>query len=205
VLPVKVDLAVREEMDNLHREVTAGLGGVDILVHSVQYMGPGYREMFMNTTFEQIEAQLRVNLLSAMYATQLFVPHMIKQGRGLVVVLTSGVATSDNANMPGNGSTGITYPVTKAGMDRFVRGVAKELRPHNIAITAVNPGFTLAEHVLEQTRDARYFGWDVNSAHGMEAPARTVREICLADDHMAYTGQVIQADEFARVRRLVPA
>jgi NAD(P)-dependent dehydrogenase (short-subunit alcohol dehydrogenase family) len=195
---VRVDLAVGREIEDMHRQAMAAFGRIDILVHSVQYMGPGYLSGFLDTSPEQLETQLKVNLLSAMHATRLVAPQMAERGGGVVVLVTSAAATVENPNMPGDGSTGLGYPVSKAGLNRFVWAVEKELRPHKVAIIAVDPGFTLSEHVREGATGDTYHGWPLEWAHSVEVPAKTVRSLCTAADPMAWSGQVVAAEEFAR-------
>ena len=110
-LPVKVDLAVGREIDDMYRKAVDAFGGVDILVQSVQYMGPGYLSRFLDTSVEQLEAQLRVNLLSAMHATKLVVPQMIERGGGIIVIMSAPAASVetqtcrarlDGPRLPGN-------------------------------------------------------------------------------------------------------
>lgn len=203
-LPVKVDLADSQQIEEMYRTTIDHFGGIDILVHSVQYMGPGYLSHFLDTSAEQLELQLKVNLLSAMHATRLAAPGMIERGGGTVVLISSQAAVHETGNMPGEGSTGLGYPVTKAGLNRFVWAVDKELRPHNVAVIAVDPGFTLSEHVSEGAVDDVYQGWPIDWAHPIEVPANTVRHLCTASDPMAFSGQVVVAADYVKEHGLLP-
>ena len=129
---------------------------------------------------------------------------MIERGGGTVILISSAAGTIENPELPGDGSTGLGYPVTKAGLNRFVWAVEKELRPHNIAVIAVDPGFTLSEHVREGAKDNFYHGWDLDWAHGVEVPAKTVRYLCTCSDPMAYSGQVVVAADFVKEHGLLP-
>lgn len=201
-VPVRVDLASSAEIEAMFTEALAAFGHIDILVHSVQYMGPGYLSAFLDTTVEQLDVQLRVNLLSAMHATRLVAQHMKERGGGTIVLISSAAAHIENSGMPGDGSTGLGYPTTKAGLNRFVAAVDKELRPHNVAVIAVDPGFTLSEHVREGASDNTYHGWPLEWAHGVEVPAQTVRYLCAEADPMDYAGKVVVAEEFFKEHQL---
>ena len=178
-------------------------GRIDILVHSVQYMGPGYLSFFKDTSVEQLEIQLRVNLLSAMHACKLATPQMIERGGGLIIIFTSAAAWAEPVGVPGKGATGLGYPVTKAAINRFVAMLAMELREHNVAVIAVDPGFTLAEHVREGAVGSTYHGWDLAWAHGVEVPAKTVRYLSTCRDPMWYSGKVVVAEHFVREHNLL--
>jgi NAD(P)-dependent dehydrogenase (short-subunit alcohol dehydrogenase family) len=197
-LAVRVDLANGEEIDAMYRRAMDAFGRIDLLVHSVQYMGPGYLSPFLDTSVAQLEAQLKVNLLSAVHATRLVAPQMVKRGGGRIVLVSSAAATVENPNQPGDSSTGLGYPMTKAGLNRFVWAVEKELRPHKVAVVAVDPGFTFSEHVREGAEDGLYHGWPIEWAHSVEVPAGTIRELCAMDDVMAHSGTVVVAEQFAK-------
>lgn len=202
-VPVRVDLAQPHEIDAMYRTTIEAFGKVDILLHSVQYMGPGYIDMFADTTVDQLEIQLKVNLLSAMHACKLVSPGMIANGGGMILLMSSAAAWNKNQFMPGAGSTGLGYPVSKAGLNRFVECLEKELRPHDIPVIAVDPGFTLAEHVREGAVGSTYQGWDLKYAHGVEVPARTIRYLSTCPDPMWYSGKVVVAEDFVREHNLL--
>jgi NAD(P)-dependent dehydrogenase (short-subunit alcohol dehydrogenase family) len=202
-LPVRVDLSDGHQIKDMYRQAIEAFGHIDILVHSVQYMGPGYLSYFLDTSAEQLEAQLKVNLLSAMHATRLVAQQMKERGGGTIILISSAAGSIENDGMPGKGSTGLGYPVTKAGLNRFVWAVEKELRPYNIAVIAVDPGFTLSEHVREGAVGDEYHGWPLEWAHGVEVPARTVRYLCTTDDPMSYSGKVVVAADFVKEHGLV--
>jgi citronellol/citronellal dehydrogenase len=204
-LAIKVDLAVSREIEDLVRKTIDAFGRIDILVHSVQYMGPGYLSAFLDTSVEELDVQLKVNLLSAMHATRLVAPQMVERGGGTVVLISSAAGSIENEGLPGNGSTGLGYPTTKAGLNRFVWAVEKELRPHNIAVIAVDPGFTLSEHVREGAEGDMYHGWPISWAHGVEVPTETVRYLCKLADPMPFSGKVVVAADFVKEHGLVPA
>lgn len=202
-VPIRVDLASSADIEAMFAAALAAFGQIDILIHSVQYMGPGYLSAFLDTPVEELDVQLRVNLLSAMHATRLAARHMAERGGGTVVLVSSAAAHLENPNMPGNGSTGLGYPTTKAGLNRFVLAVDKELRPHAVAVIAVDPGFTLSEHVLEGAVDDVYCGWPIEWAHPVAVPAKTVRSLCTSADPMAFAGSVVVAADFAKEHGLV--
>jgi NAD(P)-dependent dehydrogenase (short-subunit alcohol dehydrogenase family) len=200
---VRVDLAESEQIEAMYRQAIDAFGKIDVLVHSVQYMGPGYLSPFLETSAAQLEVQLKVNLLSAMHATRLVAPQMAARGGGTIVLISSAAGVIENDGMPGNGSTGLGYPVSKAGINRFVWAVEKELRPLNVAVIAVDPGFTLSEHVREGAEGDMYHGWPLEWAHGVEVPARTVRHLCTTGDPMAWSGKVVVAADFVKEHGLV--
>ncbi len=100
--------------------------------------------------------------------------------------------------MPGKGSTGLGSPPAKAGLSRFVVALAKEVKRHNIAVIALDPGHTLSEHVEAGTVGHDYHGWDTRRAHSMDVPAKTAWYLCTCPNPMWYTGKVVVAEEFVQ-------
>jgi NAD(P)-dependent dehydrogenase (short-subunit alcohol dehydrogenase family) len=202
-LPVRVDLGRGEEIEAMYRQTMDAFGQIDLLVHSVQYMGPGYLSWFQDTTVDQLEVQLRVNLLSAMHACKLVTPQMIARRSGTIIIFSSAAAWADPVGVPGNGGTGLGYPTTKAALNRFVYMLAMELREHNVAVIALDPGFTAVEHVREGAQGDHYHGWDLSWAHGVEVPAKTARYLATCPNPMWYSGKVVVAQDFVHEHNLL--
>ena len=53
---------------------------------------------------------------------------MVAQGGGTIFNIASRSAQSEIPTLPGAGSTGLFYPTSKAGINRFAVGLTKELR-----------------------------------------------------------------------------
>jgi NAD(P)-dependent dehydrogenase (short-subunit alcohol dehydrogenase family) len=201
-VPLRVDLAIGAEVDEMCRKAIAAFGRIDILIHSVQYRGPGYVAMFANTTAEQLDAQVAVNLMSAVRACKQVIPAMKAQGEGGRIVLVTSEAGNQNSKgmpgMPGDGSTGLGYPITKAAMIRFISSLEKEIRPDEIAITGLDPGFTHSEHVEIGRSGDSYQGWPISWAHPMDVPAEAVRYLCVCPNPMWYSGKNVIAADFVQ-------
>src|SRR5262249_17890864 len=97
------------------------------------------------------------NTTSAFNLSQLAVPHMLKQGQGSIVNISSGAGHIGIRGL-------VPYCVAKAGLDQLTRAMAQELAPkirvNSIAlgsittpsaekVAAANPGYT--ERLLELT------------------------------------------------------
>ncbi len=180
------------------RQAMAALGRVDILIHSIQHRGAGYLTLFEDTTIEQLELQVAVNFMSAVRACKLIVPRMKSQGAGTIILVTSAAAEYEMPGMPGQASTGLGYPMTKAALTRFMMALAKETRQDNIAVIGLDPGFIFSEHVEVGRVGHDYHGWDSRLALPMDVPAETARYLCTCPDPMQYSGKNIRAADFVR-------
>ena len=199
-LPVKADLAVRGEVEAMCHKAIEAFGRVDILVNNAFYTGPGHYDPFLNTTIDQWNTIIAVDLTAPFIACRLLVPYMIKQGGGIIINTTSGAAVRENPNLPGKGANGLGYPSAKAGLNRFVWALAKEVRQYNIAVTALDPGFTLTERA-KMAVDA--LGFDTKMAHSMDVPARTAWYLATCPNPMWFTGKVVVAEDFVQEHGLM--
>ena len=83
-----------------------------------------------------------MNLDGTFLCTKVILPHMIEQGSGTVINVSSILAKEIRMS--------IAYGVTKAGVERFTLGLAREMRrTEGIAITCIRPYFVKTEVVME--------------------------------------------------------
>jgi NAD(P)-dependent dehydrogenase (short-subunit alcohol dehydrogenase family) len=198
-LAVKCDLAIRADVERMCRAAIDEFGQVDILINNAAYFGPGHYDPFLSLTLEQWDTMIAVDLNAPVQACRLLLPGMIDRGGGIIICMTSVAAIHD---VPAGGRGGISpgYPTAKAGLNRFVRALAAEIKEHPIPVIAVEPGFTVTERTgIIFPRN----NMDFSRAHPMEVPVNAVLHLCTCADPMAYTGQVIIAADFARQHQLV--
>ena len=110
-------------------EAESQWGGLDILHNNV---GVESRLDLMETTEEEWDRVMAVDLKSMLLATQAAVPAMEKRGGGAITCVSSIAA------MVGHGRT--AYAAAKAGVIGFVTSVAVQLGPKRIRVNAIAPG-----------------------------------------------------------------
>lgn len=130
-LGVKADVSKVSELQNLFAAAVKEFGRVDIMVNNA---GIETRTSVLDTTEEQYEKVLAINLKSAFFGTQLAAQQMIKQGGGGRIINISSV--HEDWPMPGN----TAYCLSKGGMRMLTRTAGVELAPHNILVVGVGPG-----------------------------------------------------------------
>ena len=194
-LAVKAALSVPEDVVAMCKKAIDEFGHVDILVNNAAHMDikEGHYTPFLDFTLEQWNKFVAINLTASFITCKQLVPHMIKQGGGLILCSTSVVAVQDiPPGLPGKGSTSVGYPTTKAALNRFVLALAKELKPHNIPIIAVEVGSTIVER-RSVGKVAEWFG---PGEHPPELPAKVMWYLSTCSNPMWYTGKVIVAKDF---------
>jgi NAD(P)-dependent dehydrogenase (short-subunit alcohol dehydrogenase family) len=201
---IKVDLEIGTEVDAMVGGALDVWGHLDILVYSVQYHGPGYWDVFADTTIEQLETQMVVNAMAAVRICKLVVPHMVQRNGGTIVLVTSTAAYYEHGLLPGeNGQTGLGYPIAKAALSRFVPALAKEVKPYGVAVIGLDPGWTLSEHVQAEVVGNEFRGMDINMSVPMSVPAKAASYLCTCDDPMSYTGLDLKASDLVLQHDLV--
>lgn len=93
---------------------------------------------------ENWERTLKINLTAPFLIVQAFGPHMIAQGRGVVINIGSGRALQGAVN-------GANYACSKAAILSFTKTLAQEWAKHNIRVNAIIPGVSLTAMPLENT------------------------------------------------------
>ncbi|SBT09878.1 Glucose 1-dehydrogenase 1 [Candidatus Accumulibacter aalborgensis] len=128
---VHADVSQVAELETLIAAAVKAFGRVDIMVNNA---GIETRTSVLETTEEQYEKVLSINLKSAFFGTQLAARQMIKQGGGGSIINITSV--HEDWPMPNN----TPYCVSKGGMRMLTRTAAVELAPHNIRVVGVGPG-----------------------------------------------------------------
>ena len=106
-------------------------GRVDIMVNNA---GVETRTSTLDTTEDQYEKVMAINLKSAFFGTQIAARQMIKQGGGGRIINITSV--HEDWPMPGN----TAYCLSKGGMRMLTRTSGIELARHNILVVGVGPG-----------------------------------------------------------------
>jgi NAD(P)-dependent dehydrogenase (short-subunit alcohol dehydrogenase family) len=137
-------------------------GGLDVLQNNV---GIESRKDLLETTEEEWDRVMAVDLKSMFLATQSAVPALTARGGGAVTCVSSVAA------LRGHGRT--AYSAAKAGVIGFVQSVAVQLGPRGIRVNAIAPGTVwtpMVEGLGPEARERRRratplgvegTGWDV--------------------------------------------
>ncbi len=129
------DVSVEAQVEAMVAKAVAEFGGVDILVNNA---GIYPEKLVMESTKEDFEKIIHVNLLGAFFAAKAAAKQMIAQGRdGKIINITSIDALHPS-------SVGLAfYDASKHGLWGFTKNLALELAPHNIWVNAIAPGGVL--------------------------------------------------------------
>jgi NAD(P)-dependent dehydrogenase (short-subunit alcohol dehydrogenase family) len=123
------DLSETTQVDRLISEVGDGFGQIDVLVNAAGIIKNGSIE---NTTLDEWDKMMNINLRSVFYMMQKCVPHL-ELTKGNIVNVSSVTGPRAFPNV-------LAYCVSKAAIDQLTRCSALELAPKSVRVNAVNPG-----------------------------------------------------------------
>lgn len=119
-------------------ELAAAVGPVDVLVNNAG-MGtvnaPALQKPFLDLTHAEWLRQMDVTLTTAAHVSRAFLPAMVAQGWGRVVMVSS--VTGPIVSNPGDSA----YSAAKAGMVGLTHALALELAANGVTVNAVAPGW----------------------------------------------------------------
>ncbi len=155
---VRADAADPASMQRMIGRAVLEHGRVDVLVNNAALMDAF---PFLNLDPGQIDRAFAVNVRGPLLASQAALPHMIAQGGGSIVNITSLASlryTTDHSCM---------YSVTKAALNRLTTWLAEEYRPQNIAVNALSPGSVITEAVEARLAapDSKLAQYDIDWQH----------------------------------------
>ena len=135
VLVVQCDVTKVEIIRLAIEAAIKAFGHIDVLVNNAGYYTVGTLE---EATKEQIERQLDTNLLGLIETTQLVLPYLRKNGRGVIINLSSiaGIVSIPLQAL---------YHATKFAVEGFSESLQYELRPFNIKVKLIESGIIKTE------------------------------------------------------------
>lgn len=132
VFAVAADLTQPKEVDALHAAVGKQLGRARILVQAAGITGA--TGLFHDLTDEDWQHAIDVDFLAAVRLCRAFVPPMVEEKWGRVVLLGSEDALQPYPDE-------LPYCAAKAAILNFAKGLSKTYAKHGVLVNAVSPAF----------------------------------------------------------------
>lgn len=130
---IPTDVCSEKNVESSIKDALAYLGSVDVLVNNVGAMQTGG---ILETTVEQWDFILRVNLRSLFHICQKIVPFFLRQGHGNIINMASVFGVKGVSGFLG-------YSTAKSGVIGFTQALAGELMRSGIRVNSISPGIIL--------------------------------------------------------------
>jgi 3-oxoacyl-[acyl-carrier protein] reductase len=134
VLAVQADVATNAGAETVVARTIGHFGRVDILVNNVGKAGGGD---IVSTPDAEWQSALDQTLFPAIRMSRLVVPHMRRQGSGVILMIASVFGRETGGRM--------TYNAVKAAEISLAKAMANQLAPDHIRVNSIAPGSILFE------------------------------------------------------------
>ena len=124
------DVTDESQVRKLEKDVVGKFGKVQILINNA---GINIRKPITDFTLAEWNQVLHTNLTGVFLMCRSFVPHMIGQGYGRILNMTSIMS---HVALPGRSA----YCASKSGLLGLTRALALELAPEKITVNGISPG-----------------------------------------------------------------
>jgi len=142
---ISVDVANQKEVRAMVEQVLRAWKRIDILVNNAGFDRPGN---LLKVKEEDWDAVLGVHLKGTLNCIQAIAPHMIENGYGKIVNISSVWGKSGAVSE-------ICYSSAKAGIIGLTKSLARELGRYQINVNVVLPGFILTSTVSKMAEKYR--------------------------------------------------
>ncbi len=152
LLAIKMEASRKLEFQNSLHTTLKEFGKVDILINGAGINAP---TPILEITEEEWDHIMAVQLKGTLFGCQVFGSHMLKQGKGSIINISSASAGPPL-------SKAFTYSVAKAGIKNLTQNLAREWANDGVRVNAIRPGFFPTEwsknHFITPEREKAILG-----------------------------------------------
>ncbi|WP_329596715.1 SDR family oxidoreductase [Streptomyces pseudovenezuelae] len=145
VLTVQGDIADPTTAERVVAAAVERFGRIDTVVNNA---GVFVAKPFTAYTAEDYATVTGINVAGVFHLTQRAVPHLLAQGGGHIVNITTSLVDSADARVPS-----VLASLTKGGLQSATKSLAVEYATRGIRVNAVSPGTVRTPMHAEETHD----------------------------------------------------
>lgn len=128
---ISTDVSSAEQVKAMIDHAIDGFGRVDCLVNNAALPSP--MVSIVDVDMENYEQVMAVNVRGVILGMKLVMPHMLGQGSGSIINISSGAAQRVSYSAH-------TYVASKAAVTHLTRSVAAEVGEKGIRVNSISPG-----------------------------------------------------------------
>jgi 2-keto-3-deoxy-L-fuconate dehydrogenase len=195
--PLVADLRSDAQLDAACDILAGGIGMPDIVVHAAALQRKGG---VLDTRPEDYAEVYDVNVIGAVRLMRRCVPHMRREGRGAIVLLSSINASFATPTLA-------AYAASKAALENLAKTAALEFAPDGIRVNAIAPASIDTPMLRASYADSQEGAFEANKARHPLARFGSAAEVAelalfLASDSAGWiTGAIYPIDGGASVTR----
>ncbi|MFF1719256.1 SDR family NAD(P)-dependent oxidoreductase [Streptomyces sviceus] len=145
VLTVQGDIADPETAERVVAAAVQRFGRIDTVVNNA---GVFVAKPFTEYTAEDYATVTGINVAGVFHLTQRAVPHLLAQGGGHIVNVTTSLVDSADSRVPS-----VLASLTKGGVQSATKSLAVEYATRGIRVNAVSPGTVKTPMHAEETHE----------------------------------------------------
>jgi 3-oxoacyl-[acyl-carrier protein] reductase len=126
---IQADAANVEAVKAAVEKTVATFGQLDVLVNNA---GTAIPKTFEETTLEEMDRVIDINIRGTLAVTQAALKHMTSGGR----IISIGSAVGERVQVPGL----VAYSATKGAVKIFTQGLSREVGSRGITVNNIQPG-----------------------------------------------------------------
>jgi len=192
VLALPVDVTHQNEVERMVDQTIENFGRLDVLVNNV---GRSARGAALDTTPDDFQAALELNLLATVRCTRAAVPHLL-EARGHLVNIGS-LASKVASRFMG------AYPASKFALAAYTQQLRLELGPQGLHVLLVCPGPIARDLPGDATEaSSRYADQAAGLPDSAQKPGAGVKLGALDPGKLAQ--QIVRACERRKIELVVP-
>ncbi|MCH2213425.1 MAG: SDR family oxidoreductase [Fuerstiella sp.] len=190
---VEGDVFGGEGCEQVVADVLDAAESVDILISNPAY---GRRTPFLELDRHEFERIVQATLTAGFHISQLVARHMVENGNGKIVFISSVQAERPYTQC-------CAYGAAKAGLNLLMQTIAVELSPYRINVNAIEPGWidTPGEHVTfteqEITEKGKQLPW---GRLGLPAEIGRAATFLSSSDADYISGSILAVDGLFRYK-----
>jgi 3-oxoacyl-[acyl-carrier protein] reductase len=184
ILPVALDVASGESVKEAVEQVLERWGRIDLLVNNA---GLTINQTLPQTSEEDWEQVMNVNLRGAFLLSKTVIRGMLKQRSGQIINISSFAARSGPRGQA-------AYAAAKAALIGFTQAMAKEGGSRNVQANVILPGVMPTEMTAGLPEDVMKAFAEANTLGRINDVGEVVRFIATLAEMKNISGQVFQLD-----------
>ncbi|MDW0222102.1 MAG: SDR family oxidoreductase [Nitrososphaeraceae archaeon] len=169
ILARECDVSVSSQVNRVVNEALDIYGRIDVLINNA---GISYVKKLIDTTEEEWDNTLDINLKGSYLFAKAIVPHMIKHNYGIIINVSSGAGKIGFKDIS-------AYCASKFGMIGLTESLAREINNYNIRVMTICPGQVATK--MQKDIDSQYYELNKNKMLHPRKVAEKIADMIFSD------------------------